>query len=311
LYNINMSRVIVVKWPAEKVSKGLDKKSYKIMLEAGLTSLFDSNSLKTTIDRLFPGGIIGMKTNCLTRKFNSTPVALTDALSDILINNNIKENNIVVWERTNYELEQAGYKLNASSFGRRCLGTDSNGVGYSRDFYGAGDVNSLVTGILTNMVDHNINVPVLKDHSIAGLSGCLKNMYGAIHNPNKYHGNNCNPYAAHVSQLEPIKSRNRLSVIDATRVQYNFGPGYDSRYIENFGGLIISIDSVAADRVGLEIVETMRRNNKLPSLKEAGRPPDYLQTAGEIGLGIADMQKIELKVFTVNDTGKPQAGRLF
>ncbi len=306
-----MSRVIVVKWPAEKASKGLDTKSYKIMLEAGLTSLFDGISLKTAVDKLFPGGIIGMKTNCLARKFNSTPVALTDALSDILIDKDIKENNIVVWERTNYELEQAGYKLNASAFGRRCLGTDSNGIGYSRDFYGAGDVNSLVSGILTDMVDHNINVPVLKDHSIAGLSGCLKNMYGAIHNPNKYHGNNCNPYAAHVSQLEPIKSRNRLSVIDATRVQYNFGPGYDSRYIEYFGGLIISIDSVAADRIGLEIVETFRKTGKLPSLKDSGRPADYLQTAEEIGLGIADLQKIELKVFTINNAGKPQPGELF
>lgn len=305
-----MSKVIVIKWPAYKAGKGLDKETYKIMLETGLTSLLGSNSIKTTIHKLFPGGVIGMKTNCLTRKFNSTPVALTDAVSDILINNNIKENDIVIWERTSDELEQAGYRLNASSFGRRCLGTDSHGVGYGRDFYGAGDVNSLVSGVLTMMVDHNINLPVLKDHSIAGLSAGLKNMYGAIHNPNKYHGNNCNPYAAFISQLEPIKTRNRLVVIDATRVQYNAGPGYDSRYFDNYNGLIMSNDPVAADRIGLEIVEYLRRINKLPSLKDAGRPADYLQTAEKIGLGIAKLQKINLNVIAFDEAGNSKPGEL-
>ncbi len=305
-----MSRVIVVRWPAKKAGKRLDNRTYKIMLETGLSSLLQNNSLKTTISKILPGGVIGMKTNCMTRKFNSTPVALIDAFSDILINNDIKENDIVIWERTNDELVQAGYKLNASSFGRRCLGTDSHGVGYGRDFFGAGDVNSLVSGILTSMVDHNINLPVLKDHSIAGLSAGLKNMYGAINNPNKYHANNCNPYAAYISQLEPIRNRNRLVVIDAIRVQYNAGPGYDSRYIDNYGGLIISGDPVAADRIGLEIVEYYRRINKMPSLQNAGRPADYLITAEKIGLGVADLRKIDLNIIAFDDAGNPRQGEL-
>ncbi len=305
-----MSRVVVSKWPSKKTTKGLNKESYKSMLEAGLALLGDNQSSKTTINKLFPRGRVGMKTNCLARRFNSTPVTLAEALGDILIDNNIKENDIIVWERSNRELEDAGYKLNASSFGRRCLGTDSNGIGYSGDFYTAGEVNSLVSNILINLVDFNINLPVLKDHSIAGLSGCLKNLYGTINNPNKFHGNNCNPYAAYVSQLEPLKSKNKLAVIDAVRVQYNAGPGYDSRYIENYGGLIISTDAVAADRVGLEIIETMRKNHNMPSLKEAGRPADYLKTAEQIGLGVADMKKIDLKVINLDENGKPRPGVL-
>jgi len=305
-----MNRVVVVKWPSKSPSGKFDKDSYKFMLTTGLGLLDDTKTVETFMKKLFPGGIVGMKTNCLARKFNSTPVALTDALSEILIDNEIKENDIIIWERTNRELEEAGYKLNASSFGRRCLGTDSNGIGYSNEFYSAGEVNSLVSNILLRMVNHHINLPILKDHSIAGLSGCLKNMFGVIHNPNKYHGNNCNPYAAYVSQLEPVKTKHRLAIIDASRVQYNLGPGYDSRYIENYGGVILSIDPVAADRIGLEIVETLRRNNKLPSLKETGRPADYLFTAGQYGFGVADLQKIDLEVVTISENGKSKAGEL-
>jgi len=306
-----MSRVIVIRQLVNNPDKGLDRKSYKIILEKGLRALVSEKTLKAGIKKLFPGGVVGMKTNCLARAFNSTSVALTAALSDILIDAGIKENNVVVWERSNDELKRAGFELNASSFGRRCLGTDSNGIGFSSNFYSAGEVNSLISRILTNIIDHNINLPVLKDHSIAGLSGGLKNMFGAINNPNKYHGNNCNPYAAHVSALEPIKAKNRLVIIDAVKVQYNAGPGYDSRYINHYGGLILSVDPVAADRVGLEILEHLRKINKLPSLKDAGRPADYLKTAEKTKLGIAEMQKIDLKVIMVDENGSERSGELW
>lgn len=306
-----MSRVIIIKQLANNPDKRFDRKSYKILLEKGLRALLGKNTLKAGIKMLFPSGVIGMKTNCLVGHFNSTPVALTDALSDILIDSGFKENDIVVWERTNNELRRAGFELNASSFDRRCFGTDSNGVGYSGNFYSAGEVNSLVSRILTNIIDYNINLPVLKDHSIAGLSAGLKNMFGAINNPNKYHGNNCNPYAAHVSALEPIKAKNRLIIIDAIKVQYNAGPGYDSRYIDYYGGLILSVDPVAVDRVGLEILEHLRKINKLPSLKDAGRPADYLKTAEKIKLGIAEMQEIDLKVIMVDKNGNEQSGELW
>ena len=307
---IYMSRVVVIRLSPPGSVENLDHEQYRIFLESGLKNLTGIEDAKMALQKLIPSGTVGMKTNCLARKFNSTPIPLTAAMADFLKESGIDENNVIIWERTNRELEMAGFKLNASSFERRCLGTDTNGVGYSADFYISGDVNSLVSRILTEMVDHNINMPVLKDHSIAGLSAGLKNLYGTINNPNKWHGNNCDPYAAQVAALEPIRKKNRLTIIDAIKVQYNGGPGYDSRYIELYNGLIISDDPIAADRIGLEIIEYLRKKNNLPSLEKAQRPVKYLATAEKIGLGIADIAKIDLKVMMVDNQGRQKPGSL-
>ncbi|MCK4460946.1 MAG: DUF362 domain-containing protein [candidate division Zixibacteria bacterium] len=280
------------------------------MLKEALTVLTGETEDSAALRKLLPRGAVGMKTNCLTGKLNSTPVALVEALSGILEDAGWDANNIVVWERTNRELQKAGFKLNASSFGRRCLGTDANGVGYSARFYSAGESSSLVSRILEKVVAGNINMPVLKDHSIAGLSGGLKNMFGAINNPNKFHDNNGDPHVAEVSMMSPIRLKSRLTVMDAVQVQYHNGPGYDQRFLVRYGAVILSDDPVAADQVGLEIVEWLRNKGGLPNLAEAGRPATYLQTAEKLGLGVATMSDIDLKVLVVDDKGRVRPGEL-
>jgi len=306
-----MSKVIVARLANGTSPSALNIELYIALLETAFIALSGRKNVNEAVRQYLPHGVIGMKTNCLARDLNSTPPALARALGNLLVKSGIEDNNIIIWDRTNHELQSAGFELNASSFGRRCLGTDSQGVGYSYDFYRYGKVNSLVSRILTNILDHNINLPILKDHSIAGLSGGLKNMYGAINNPNKYHADNCNPFAAHVSCLDPIKGKNRLSVIDADRVQFHGGPGFDSRYLAAFGGVIISDDPVAADRIGLEIIEHFRRNNKLPSLADSGRPVRYLETAASLGLGTAELKNIEVETYLVNGRGEAKKGALF
>lgn len=281
------------------------------MLNAGLAEITGESAASSAVKKILIGKVIGMKVNCLTGKFNSTPIALVDAVTEILKDSGWDDNNIVIWERSNRELKNAGYELNISSFGRRCIGTDANGVGYGGDFYSYGKVSSLVTRALTDIINCNINMPILKDHSIAGLSASLKNMYGAIHNPNKFHGDSCNPFAADISNLTPLKNKNKLTIIDAAAVQYHAGPGFNGRYLASFGGIIISTDPVAADRIGLEIVEHLRKINNLPSLKESGRPADYLFSAEKTGLGTAERDNIDLKVFSIDGDGQKIERRLF
>ena len=305
-----MSTVAVIKQLDLKPDTKPGKNDYKQILKAGLSILGGSNPVDY-IKGMFSGSRIGMKTNCLTGKLNSTPVALTEAISELLTDSGIDDNDIMIWERTNRELISAGFTLNASSFGIQVIGTDSNGVDYGRTFYSSGDVNSLISRTMTDMVDININLPVLKDHSLAGLSGGLKNMYGAIHNPNKYHDNNCDPFAAHISNLEPIKKKNRLTVMDAIKVQYNGGPGYDSRYHAPYGAVLFSEDPVAIDRVALEILEKIRKLNKMPPLEKAGRPVKYLKSAADLKLGVEDLDLIDIKVIEINSRGNTQSGSLF
>lgn len=288
-----------------------DRDHYHHLLATGLQLLTGAGSLDAAMGQIFPEGAVGMKTNCLTSRVTSTPVDLTLALGDLLIDNGFAENDIVVWERSNRELKRAGYELNASFHGRRCLGTDTVDVGYSDDFFSYKLVNSRVSRVLTDIVTSNVNVPVLKDHSMAGLSGALKNLYGVIHNPNKYHANNCSPFAGQVGGLEPVKRTDKLTIIDATRVQWDKGPGPSPNHLAYFGGLIIAQDAVAADTIALQVLEHYRALNGAPPLAKAGREVKYLKEAAANGLGVADPAQIELQVLVVDIKGNVTKSELF
>ena len=305
-----MTRVSIVRSNTGSVNEGWPVTRYRTLLEVGLSRLLRVDDTSAAVRSLIPSGAVAMKTNCVAGRFNSTAVALATALGDLLEDTGRRAHEIVVWDRTSRELREAGFDLNASSFGRQCLGTDAHPLQYGSTFYSNGDVSSLVSAILTDSVENSVNMPVLKDHSIVGLSCGLKNMYGAINNPNKYHGGNGDPYVAHVNLLEPIRATQRLTVIDAVRVQYHNGPGYSPGFMAYYGGLIIASDPVAADAIGLHIVDNLRKQNKLPSLAEAGRPAKYLQTAAALGLGVADISQIQFDVVTVDDKGKVSLGAL-
>jgi hypothetical protein len=306
-----MSRVVVVKYSGNTENKFLADKQYRRLLEPGLDILADKTCRKSYLNRLFPGGAIGMKTNCLA-PFNPTLLPLVDAVSDILTDETaVDENDLIVWDRTNRELKRAGFDLNASSFGRRFMGTDANGIGYDdSQFYSQGRVSSLVTRILTQMVDHNINLGVLKHHSIAGMSAGMKNMYGAVNNPNKFHGNNCSPFTAEINSLEPIRKKHRLTIVDAVRVQYDRGPGFHSDSMGYYNGLVVSEDPVAADAVSLEILEDLRRKNGLKPLATTGKKVKYLEAGEKIGLGIGSLSRIDLQVIVVASDGSIAPGEL-
>ena len=312
MYNIYMSRVVVVKYTGAAGDKFLERDQYRMLLDAAVKTLAGTDDFRAYLKGLFPKGAVGMKTNCLAR-FNPTLLPLVDALSELLMASaGVAENDIVVWERGNRELSNAGFKLNASSFGRRCLGTDTNGVGYDdSQFYSFGRVNSLVTSILTRLVDHSINLGVLKHHSIAGMSAGLKNMYGAVNNPNKYHANNCSPFAAEISGLEPIRTKHRLTIIDAIRVQCDKGPAFDAASMVAYNGLVVSQDPIAVDRIALEILQHLRELKGLPPLAKVGREVKYLTAGEQAGLGVNTRSQIDLQVRTVDANGVVSVGELF
>ncbi|MGC8746512.1 MAG: DUF362 domain-containing protein [Candidatus Saccharicenans sp.] len=122
----------------------------------------------------------------------------------------------------------------------------------------------------------------------------MKNYFGAIHNPNKYHDSNCNPYIAELFETDIIRGKHRLSILDALRVQYHRGPSYHPQWAENCQKLIFSTDAVAADSIGWKLIEELRAKKGLPSLKEENRQPAYLFTAEKMGLGQADQANIEI-----------------
>jgi uncharacterized Fe-S center protein len=142
-----------------------------------------------------------------------------------------------------------------------------------------------------------INVSQVKDHSICGYTGAMKNItHGSNINPHDFHAHNASPQIAHLYAQEVVKSRVALHITDAFQVIYDEGPiDVNPRRRVPHEAIYAATDPVALDVVGWELVEKLRKENGLPTLAQAGREPIYLGMASQLGLGIAERQAISLR----------------
>jgi uncharacterized protein (DUF362 family) len=129
---------------------------------------------------------------------------------------------------------------------------------------------------------------------MAGVTAGMKNYFGTIHNPNKYHDFNCDPFIAELFETKLIMKKHKLSILDSLVVQYHRGPSYHASWAEKYEALIFSLDPVAADFVGWQVIEKLRAKKGLPTLKEENREPTYLKTAEKKGLGKANRNEIKI-----------------
>jgi uncharacterized protein (DUF362 family) len=146
-----------------------------------------------------------------------------------------------------------------------------------------------------------INFALIKDHSICGYTGALKNMtHGCSINPHDFHVHHASPQIALMYAQDVIKSRVRLCIADGFKVMADGGPLYKRpEFVKAHDSVYASTDPVALDTIGWEVVEKHRADFKLKTLTEAGREPGYIKAAADLGLGIHARDQIVLKEVTV------------
>lgn len=239
-----------------------------------------------------PGEVIGLKVNCLAGKGISTNPQLVEAICERLQQAGLRT--IVIWDRLNADLESAGFRVVERGAGIRCFGNDFSG--YEQELALYGNVGSLLATTLARVCDAVINLPVLKDHGITGVTGALKSMFGAIHNPNKYHLSVGDPYVADVNMLPPIRQKVRLNICDAITAQYEGGPSFMPQWTWPFNGLIVGRDPVALDYTCWQIIEQKRAEKRLEPLRRLKREPTYIATAADARhqLGTCDPANIQV-----------------
>lgn len=265
------------------------------LLDRAMEHLLQTSNSEQAWRRLFKeDDVVGIKINCLAGKGISTHSELVEAIVEGLRSAGVLEKNIIIWDRANRDLEKAGFHINTDRNRIKCYGNDQ--AGYTYDIYEAGEVGSHLSNILVRQCTAIINVPVLKDHGIAGMTNALKSFFGAIHNPNKYHSNRGDPYVADLNMLSEIRSKLKLTITDALTAQYEGGPPYMPQWAWSHNGLIVGFDSVAIDTIGWNIIEKKRQEKGLPSLKQAGREPGYIATAADAQhrLGCNDLARIKI-----------------
>jgi uncharacterized protein (DUF362 family) len=291
---VSKSKVVIARDTQLQDDKySVDSNRLKRLLDKALQAFFDTDHPSEGWQKIIkPGTVVGLKVNCLSGR-GTTRRELVDAICEQLQQCGTKAENIIIWDRFNSDLEDGGFRINQNSKGIRCFGNDYLGFAAGFEIYGS--AASLICNTLSRICDVVINLPVLKDHGIAGMTMAMKNMFGAIHNPNKYHLNTGNPYIADVYMLPPVRNKVRLTICDALVAQFEGGPSFFPHWRWSFNGLIIGTDPVALDYTGWQIIEAERKKRGLKTLQAIGREPKYIHTAADENhrLGTCDPDKIE------------------
>ena len=289
------SRVAVIRDEGIRADGQISRARYGEVLDRAIRAATGESDARDAWRSVFGArDTIGIKVNCLAGARLSTPPSGALALADRLVRAGFAPEKIVIFERTRRELLRAGYTPNMGGGEVQCIATDElPGRGYEPEPTLAGQVGSCLSQVLTRRCTALVSFGVVKDHDLSGVSVSMKNLFGVIHNPNKYHDNQCDPYIADVLSLPPVRSKLKLAVADATLAQCHGGPAYKPAFAWNADRVLLSADPVALDAVAARMIEDERRARGLPTLEEAGRPPRWLATAASRDMGNSDPDRID------------------
>jgi uncharacterized protein (DUF362 family) len=273
----------------------------KEMLEKVLCELTGKGDLVSAVKEfVHKDDIVCVKVNGIAKQNMGTNKELVIPFLEAMIESGVPAKNITV-------LEQYGDFLNGTRVNAKNVP-----AGVKVATHGNGDAtmdDRLIpgTGTRTKFVKYlteataAINFALIKDHSICGYTGALKNMtHGCSINPQDFHVHHASPQIALMYAQDVIKSRVRLCITDGYKVMADGGPLWKRpEMVKPHEAVYASTDPVAMDVIGWEIVEKLRAELKLKSLTEAGREPAYIKAAGDLGLGVFERSKITLKEVAV------------
>ena len=275
----------------------------KQMMDSGITLLTGTDNPKDAWKSLFhEDERVGIKINGLGADILVGNYQICWAIVDALKSIGVKENNIIIWDQYQNFFLSSGFKINRSFKGVRTYTTDGGGgkealdSGSSHREYDSGYGAVRVSRILTEEADSLINVGLLKDHGLAGVSIALKNIsHGVISHPDNFHDNSCDPFIAAINSIPVIKDKIKLHICNGIVGLYEGGPMPQKRHTWNNNRIILSRDPVALDTIGMNIIEGKRKEKNLRSLFNRPNLPVHIETAAKYGLGVCDLNLINHK----------------
>lgn len=307
-------------------------KIIKTMLEKGITRLTDKNLKKSFKIFFTKDDVVGIKVNPVGAGLISTRLELVDAIIDWLLSNGIKRHNIIIWDRFDYMLKDAGFTPErypgigieglqtmdeAAAEGKTqdnsgWLDKDGNHVSarnFDKDVYYWVDVEgqkdlaylnqhvfngqySYFGKLLTQKLTKIINVPVFKNSGNA-ISMATKNIsYGSVCNTNRLHKPLFLDVCVDVLAFPVIRDKLVLNITDGLRAQYEGGPMPEAKFTYLFNTLFFATDPFALDMVCHQILVEKRKSMNI-QVNEHPVFTEYLRYAQRLGLGLVDADKVK------------------
>jgi hypothetical protein len=282
------SRVVIVRHNQVWVGDQPEPAVVLHMLDAGLSTLADNPDARAIWRALFdPGERVLLKVNCIAYGGPTQP-AVTYAVAQRLEGAGLRTENILIFDRTDYELRAAGYTVNQGGSEVQCHGATGDGTEARLTqatvrFYQELDA-----------CDAIINLPTPKQHGTAGISVALKNHYGSVNRPGLLHGNRCDPAIAELNAQPTLRDKTRLIVGAALRVS-----PHDWNVPEREDALLLAFDPVALDTVARDILVRQRQALGMGT-DSLIRGTYHLATAQTLNLGATDPHLIDVREVTLS-----------
>ncbi len=277
--------------------------------------------------------IVGIKVNPVGAGLISTRLEVVSAVIRWLVRNGLPQKNIVIWDRFDYMLTEAGFipenfpgvgieglqtmdeeaALGKTSDNSRWLRKDGKHVSFDNfdqnvyywvDVEGPKDLAYLnqhvVNGkysyfgkLLTQKLTKIINIPVFKNTG-NGISMATKNLgYGAICNTNRLHRPLFFDVCTEVLAFPVIRDKLVLNITDGLRAQYDGGPMPNAKFTYDLNTLFFATDPFALDMHCHNLIVQKRKEMGV-KVNEHPRFTEYLRYAERLGLGITNPDKIQV-----------------
>jgi hypothetical protein len=172
-------------------------------------------------------------------------------------------------------------------------------------FFGEDDTRSNLVRLVSERFTKIINVPNVKEHQAAGVTGCLKNIaYGNFSNVARSHmraKTNTLSFIGTLAAVEPLRSKTVLNIMDGIRGVWHGGP----------------FSTVAMDHLLLDMIAEKRDAEGALSLWDRSpanvdprahrdfhkntfiREPGHIEHATRFGLGEYDKKRIRVTAIEV------------
>lgn len=289
------------------VNDQLDEDAVSELMDQAMMKLTGRSSAKEAWrDIVLPDDIVGIKINPLAGPELSTHSIIVDKIVEGLYGAGVLRKQIIIWDRFEEHLLNAGYPIKQDEADVRTFASDTEGIGYDDEVFYESEKDSVTrrenestlsrySRIVTQQVDVLINVPVLKHHAMAGVSGCLKNLaFGSVDNTRRFHGKPiyCNPAIAEILEHKVLKEKLVLNIVDGLVASFDRGPTYHAESAWKYGSLFISADPVILDVLVLQTVNQKREEMELDSVSKLA---NHINTAGKLDLGTNTLDQADLR----------------
>jgi hypothetical protein len=266
-----------------------------------------------------PNDRIGIKISAAGGELFTTHRDIVNTIVDGLVAAGHSRGSIIVWDRSLGGIKEAGY--HGEGYQLRSIpprdGYDAKAT-FSAPYLGnliwgdfeyvgnRGEIPLLSESENTSSISHFskivadevtkiINVPVMSDNVRNGLAGCLYNV--TIPNVDNWRRFGTPPDfgASSIPEIyaDPhIRNKVVLNLMDGLLAQYAGGPESQPGYSFPFATIYASRDPVAIDALVLRQLEEWRTKRKVPPIKRLGA---HVQVAGQMGLGNAQLSRIEIR----------------